>query len=160
MAGTSRKYMTHIQYYMSLSPVFWGAQQIYWRSIVCCSGTEEKGEQRHDDISFVSVGIIHLSFWDKDSWKSHVLQSSFLQQQPCKNRLPVYIYIYFLFLLHSQLNDLFDAPKVPAYHVSCFCSFLMKGFTITPTQSSVVHTVHKCRISFFVFSHVGLFKYI
>lgn len=64
---------------------------------------------------------------------SHVLQPSCLQEQPCKNKPPLF------FQLLPQLNNLFTAPMVPLHRVPCFCSCAMKGCAVIPIQSSATH---------------------
>lgn len=129
---------------MSLSPVFWSSQHIYWRSILCRSGVEEKGEQRQDDISSVCESNTQSSSWDKDNWQSHLVSpSSFHQQQPCKNRLPVVF-----FPVSLTAGWLIQCPWGSS--ISCLLFFADERFDYN-TNTVFNNTVHKCRISFFFF---------
>lgn len=107
---------------MSLSPAFWCSRNIYWRSVICCTGVEERGEQRQHDKSFVCASNTPLSLWGKDNWQSHlVLPSSILRQQPRKNRLPVCVCFFFLFSLTP--GWLIQCPQ--GTYVLCILPFVL-----------------------------------
>lgn len=112
-------------------PCLLNTQRIHWRSVVCCSGMEAKGEQRQEWCFFVFECIVPLSLWDKESWKATLFCNP-----PYTNSSIVTRDSQHFFSASLRTEGLIQCPWGTC--IPCFlCLFFQKkGSTKPPAQSS------------------------